>query len=144
MNLDVTRGSDLTYALSSPIVGTGVPLSMKRLGTSGDGAKKKTEFVVHVPADGVSIRSQQRTEPPQLRLCGGRLLEQRQNCKSGSHDRQDRHPSVPDAQMASLRTNGIDMKNVLELAPGQHVVRVVIRDNVTGKIGSVTAPLSVN
>ena len=29
-------------------------------------------------------------------------------------------------------------------APGQYAVRVVIRDNVTGKVGSVTAPLTVN
>jgi hypothetical protein len=46
--------------------------------------------------------------------------------------------------MASLRSSGIDMKNALELGPGSYVVRVVIRDNVTGKIGSVTAPLTVN
>jgi hypothetical protein len=36
------------------------------------------------------------------------------------------------------------MKDALELGPGQYTVRVVIRDNVTGKIGSVTAPLTVN
>jgi hypothetical protein len=52
--------------------------------------------------------------------------------------------SVPDAQTTSLRTGGIDMKNALELGPGQYAIRIVIRDNVTGKIGSVTAPLTVN
>jgi hypothetical protein len=43
--------------------------------------------------------------------------------------------SVPDAQMASLRAAGIDMKNSLELGPGNYVVRVVVRDNLTDKIG---------
>jgi hypothetical protein len=52
--------------------------------------------------------------------------------------------TVPDAQMAVLRNNGIGMKNVIELGPGQYTVRIVIRDNVTGKIGSVTTPLTVN
>ncbi len=52
--------------------------------------------------------------------------------------------SVSDAQMASLRASGIDMKNALNLGPGEYVVRVVIRDNVTGKIGDVTAPLTLN
>jgi hypothetical protein len=52
--------------------------------------------------------------------------------------------SVSDAQMASLGANGIDMKNALELPAGNFAVRVVIRDNVTGKIGSVTAPLTIN
>ena len=46
--------------------------------------------------------------------------------------------------LLALRAAGIDMKNALELGPGNYVVRVVVRDNVTGKIGSVTAPLTVN
>jgi hypothetical protein len=51
---------------------------------------------------------------------------------------------VAEAQLATLRANGIGMKNAIELGPGQYTVRMVIRDNVTGKIGSVTAPLTVN
>ena len=43
-----------------------------------------------------------------------------------------------------MRPSGIDMKNALELGPGQYAIRIVIRDNVTGKVGSVTAPLTVN
>ncbi|MGA6982448.1 MAG: hypothetical protein WCC95_06150 [Candidatus Sulfotelmatobacter sp.] len=39
---------------------------------------------------------------------------------------------------------GIGFSNSLELSPGQYAVRVAIRDNVTGKVGSVTAPLTVN
>jgi hypothetical protein len=52
--------------------------------------------------------------------------------------------AVPDAQMAALRNTGIGMKNTIALGPGQYTVRVVIRDNVTGKIGSVTTPLIVD
>jgi hypothetical protein len=47
MNPELRRSSDLTYALISPIEGTGVPLRVKWLGTSGEGAKNKDR--VHHP-----------------------------------------------------------------------------------------------
>ena len=53
-------------------------------------------------------------------------------------------PIVPEAQLGSVKANGVDFRNALDLAPGKYTVRFVIRDNVTGKIGSVTAPLTVN
>lgn len=52
--------------------------------------------------------------------------------------------SLTGAQMAVLREQGISFQNTLELRPGQYTVRVVVRDNATGKVGSVTAPLTVN
>jgi hypothetical protein len=51
---------------------------------------------------------------------------------------------VPESQLASVRTNGVGFRNSLELAPGNYTVRFVVRDNVTGKVGSLTAPLTVN
>ena len=53
-------------------------------------------------------------------------------------------PSLSDAQVASIRNTGVGFNYDLELAPGQYAVRFVVRDNVSGKIGSVTAPLTVN
>jgi hypothetical protein len=143
MNLDETRTTDLTYALSSPIEGTGVPVSMKWLGSSGEGANKKTEFVIHMPADGVSIEASNGQNHLNFDFAAAAYV----NNGKGKPVKTIGRPvntSVPDAQMASLRTAGIDMKNTLELGPGNYVVRVVVRDNVTGKIGSVTAPLTVN
>jgi VWFA-related protein len=144
MNPDVTRTSDLTYALTSPIEGTGVPVSVRWLETSGDGAKRKTEFIVHVPADGLSIEASNGQKRLNFDFAAAAYANNNKTGKAAVTTGRTVNPSVPDAQMASLRANGIDLKNVLELSPGQYTVRVVIRDNVTGKIGSVTAPLTVN
>jgi len=144
MNPDVTRSSDLTNALSSPIEGTGVPLSVKWVGTSGEGAKKKTEFIVHMPAGAVSIEASNGQNRLNFDFAAAAYLNNNKTGKAAITTSKTVTPSVPDAQMASLRAKGIDMKNALELGPGQYTVRVVIRDNVTGKIGSVTAPLTVN
>jgi len=142
MNPDVTRSSDLTYALSSPIEGTGVPLSLKWLGTSGVGANKKAEFLIHMPADGLSIEKRNGQNHLNFDFAAVAYLTDGKTGKATKTIGKAVNTGVPDAQVASLRF--IDMKNALELGPGNYVVRVVIRDNVTGKIGSVTAPLTVN
>jgi VWFA-related protein len=144
MNPDVTRSSDLTYALSSPIDGTGVPLSLKWLGTSGEGANKKAEFLVHMPADDLTIESRNGQNHLNFDFAAIAYLTDGKAGKATKTVGKAVNTAVPDGQMASLRSSGIDMKNALELGPGNYVVRVVIRDNVTGKIGSVTAPLTVN
>jgi VWFA-related protein len=144
MNLDATRTSDLTYALGSPIEGTGVPLSVKWLGTTGEGANKKTEFIIHMPADSISIEGSNGQNHLNFDFAAAVYVSSNKSEKAAKTIGKAVNTTVPDAQMASLRANGIDMKNVLELGPGQYLVRVVIRDNVTGKIGSVTAPLTVN
>ncbi len=144
MNLDETRTADLTYALSSPIDGTGVPLSVKWLGTSGDGANKKTEFVIHLPADGISIEGANGQNHLNFDFAAAAYVVSGKSEKPTKTIGKAVNTTVSDAQMASLRSSGIDMKNALELGPGNYVVRIVVRDNASGKIGSVTAPLTVN
>ncbi len=53
-------------------------------------------------------------------------------------------PTLNDAQLAEVRSKGVGFKYAIDLAPGQYSVRLVIRDNISGKVGSVTAPLRVN
>ncbi len=53
-------------------------------------------------------------------------------------------PSLTEAQVADVRMKGVSFNYALDLPPGQYAVRFVVRDNVSGKIGSVTAPLTVN
>jgi hypothetical protein len=52
--------------------------------------------------------------------------------------------AVTPQQLAMVRVKGITISRNLEIGPGQYSVRLVVRDSATGKIGSVTAPLTVN
>jgi VWFA-related protein len=144
MNFELTRSSDVSYALTSPIEGTGVPLSVRWLGSFGDHPKKKTEFVIHIPPGAVSIENTKGWKHVNFDFAAAAYVSNSKTGKAAVTTQQTFTTAVPDAQMASLLANGIDFKNALELGPGQYVVRVVIRDNVTGKVGSVTAPLTVN
>jgi hypothetical protein len=145
IHLERTRTSDLSYALTSPIEGTGVPVTVKWLGISGDGAKKIAEFHVHLPPNSVSIEGSEGQNHLNFDLAVAAFDD---NSKKGQPPAvtigRTITTAVPDAQMAALRNTGIGMKNTIALGPGQYTVRVVIRDNVTGKIGSVTTPLIVD
>ncbi len=42
-----------------------------------------------------------------------------------------------------LRANGLNYKGLLELPSGEYTVRFIVRDNLTGRMGTLTAPLEV-
>ena len=46
-------------------------------------------------------------------------------------------------KFAKLKSEGVDYAGDLHLAPGNYLVRFVVRDNQSGRMGSVTAPLAV-
>jgi VWFA-related protein len=144
IHLERTRTSDLSYALTSPIEGTGVPVTVTWLGISGDGAKKKAEFQVRLPPNSVSIEGGAGQNHLNFDFALAAFDNSSKKGQPAMTIGKTITSAVPEAQMAALLKQGIGVKNAIELVPGQYTVRVVIRDNVTGKIGSVTAPLTVN
>jgi len=140
MNPMLTRDLDMKNALHSPIEGTGVPMTVQWVGLAPNGDRKKAAFFAHMPAGGLSFEGSGRS---QLNFDFATLAYDKDGKEAGQTAR-NYTPVVPDAQMASVRANGMDFRNALELAPGKYTVRFVVRDNVTGRVGSVTAPLTVN
>jgi VWFA-related protein len=141
---ELTRSSDLGNALTSPLEGTGIPITMKWVGVTGDGDKKKAEFIVQLAPGGVTLGG-----APDNRINFEYVVtayaEKAKKDDVPKKFGQTFASSVPDNQMATLRASGVRFKGaLLDVAPGLYAVRLVVRDNVTGKIGSVTAPLTVN
>jgi VWFA-related protein len=140
MNPLLSRDRDMVNALHSPIEGTGVAMTVQWVGLAPDGDKKKAVFSAHMPGGGLTFEGNGRS---QLNFDFAALAYDKDGKEAGQTAR-NYTPVVPDAQIASVRANGMDFRNALELAPGKYTVRFVVRDNVTGKVGSVTAPLTVN
>lgn len=140
MNPMLTRDLDMKNALHSPIEGTGVPVTVEWLTVASDGDKKKAVFMAHMPAGSLSFDPAARDA---LNFDFAALAFDK-NGKEAGHALQRFTRAVPPEQLASVRANGVGFRNALELAPGNYTVRFVVRDNVTGKVGSVTAPLTVN
>jgi VWFA-related protein len=139
MNPLLSRDRDMSNALHSPIEGTGVPMTVQWVGLAADGDKKKAVFAAHMPGGGLSFEGAR----AQMNFDFAALAYDKDGKEAG-HTERNYTPIVPEAQLASVKTDGMNFRNALELAPGKYTVRFVVRDNLTGKVGSVTAPLTVN
>ena len=42
-----------------------------------------------------------------------------------------------------IRLKGVAERGALELSPGEYSVRFVVRDDLTGRMGSISAPLRI-
>jgi VWFA-related protein len=140
MNPLLCRNTDMKNALQSPIEGTGVPLTVQWVNQATDGNKQKATFAAQLPGGGLSFDPAGRD---QLNFEFAAVAYDKYGKVSGEVSN-SYAPVVPEAQLASVKTNGMAIRNAIDLAPGKYTVRFVIRDNVTGKVGSVTAPLTVN
>jgi VWFA-related protein len=141
MNPLMSRNLDMQNALHSPIEGTGVPVTVKWIGVSSDGEKRKAVFMAQMPAGSLTFDP---SGHDQLNFDFAALAFNNKDGKEAGQAIQSFTKAIPQEQLASVRANGVGFRNALELAPGKYTVRFVVRDNITGKVGSVTAPLTVN
>lgn len=135
---DLTHKADIGLALSSPFDSTGIAVTMKWQGTSPDGARKKVAFALHVPATGLI------DEADKNRFDIDFIAQATVNGAPAGNAGQTTKGTVPAAALLKIKADGIFYQNALELPPGTYDVRFVVRDNLNGRIGSVTVPLTVN
>jgi hypothetical protein len=137
MNPELSQDADVGLALLSPFDSTGIPLSVQWRGTAPDGDKKKVGFSLHLPATGVTI-------------LGDNAYNVDFMAQAVKHD-------APPANVGSIakgtftadalnkvKSDGIFYNSSFHLPPGDYRVKFVVRDNLSGRIGSVSAPLTVN
>ncbi len=135
-----SEGMDIREALSSPLDYTGMPLTVKVEAPVASGVKKKVGFSLLVPANAATVDA---SDNDRLNL---EIWYVVRNVKGEevSHNSKLYNLNLNAAYVAQLQTSGIGYNDTLELAPGQYGLRVVVRDNITGRVGSVWAPLQVN
>jgi VWFA-related protein len=139
MNPMLSRDIDMSNALHSPIEGTGVPMTVEWVTVASVGDKKKAVFLAHMPAGSLTFDPAGRD---QLNFDFAALAYDKNGKEAGQAAERFTKP-VPPEQLATVHENGVGFQNSLQLAPGTYTVRFVVRDNVTGKVGSVTASLTV-
>lgn len=140
MNRSVTQALDEEIALNSPFDATSVPIRLRWLGTTLDGDKRKVNFKIAVPSGGVLI-----DEAAQNRfsLDLNVVVTDAKGTTAGKFE-QPLQGNIKPESMATVKAQGISYHNLFEVSPGQYMVRMIVRDNLTGNIGSVSAPLTVN
>jgi VWFA-related protein len=140
MNPAGSRKEDIQFALSSPLESTGVPVMMKWQSVSGNGPKKDVRFVLNVPVSGFSVNDASRT-PVDMEFVSVAMTKNDGRVADGTS--QSLQVSNPQT-LAKLKTDGMFYASHIQLPPGSYEVRFVVRDNQSGKIGSVSAPITVN
>ena len=135
---DLTRKADVDFALSSPFDSTGIPVTVEWLPQAPDGDKKKIAFALRVPATSVI------DEADSNRFDTDFIAQVSKTGATPSRAAQTVKGAVPASALDKIKADGIFYRNALELLPGMYQVRFVVRDNLSGRIGSVSAPLTVN
>jgi hypothetical protein len=135
---DLTRKADVDFALSSPFDSTGIPVTVEWLPQEPDGEKKKIAFALRVPATSVI------DEADSNRFDTDFIAQVSKTGAAPSRAAQTVKGAVPASALDKIKAEGIFYRNALELLPGMYQVRFVVRDNLSGRIGSVSAPLTVN
>ena len=140
VNPNTAHQSDMAFALTSPFDSTGIPLTVRWRATSADGDKKKVQFGLHVAPQGLTFEGEQN----EMNLDFAIIALTAKSGTAADTISQTVQGAAKPENLPKMRAEGIAYNNALELPPGQYTVRFVVRDNLSGRIGSVSAPLTVN
>jgi VWFA-related protein len=140
MDPSSSEGIDIREALTSPLDYTGMPLSVKLDAPVTSGVKRKVGFSLLVPPNAATVDA---SDNDRLNL---EIWYVVRNVKGEnvSHNNKLYNLNLNATYLAQLQKSGIGYNDTLELPPGQYGLRVVVRDNITGRVGSVWAPLQID
>ncbi len=136
-NPQLTQKADLDLALQSPFESTGIPIAERWEGFRTKGQKKEVGFLLRVPATGI-------IDEADKNYVDLEFVAQAMNkgAVAGTVSHQFKGNIVPET-LVKLKTDGVLYRNFFDLGPGDYEVHFVVRDNLTGRIGSLVVPLTV-
>ncbi|MGH9492851.1 MAG: VWA domain-containing protein, partial [Terriglobales bacterium] len=132
---------DVRTALRSPLDYTAVPLWLHWYGqpAAGTGIKKKVPFAIFIPPQGSAIDTGANNRVSLEIVAVARNAQGEIAGRFG----QRVEDNLKDDAAKRVAAEGINFSESIEVPPGQYSVRFVVRDNVSGRVGSVAAPLKV-
>jgi len=140
--MEDTSPDSMQAALDSPLEYTGISLTAKWQETqpAAEPGKKKAIFILTMPAGFAQVDESDRNRfaidfwaaarTPKGMPAGDMEQTMEGHFKPETYDR--------------FRSKGTDYRGALAVAPGEYTVRFVVRDRLSGRIGTVSAPLKVN
>ncbi len=137
-NPDLTRKADLALALKSPFESTAIPIAAKWEAVLAKDVKKKVGFILRVPEPGLVDETNQNYVDLEFVAQASR-----QGVVAGTVSQTFKGRVAPET-LAKVKTDGVLVRNAIDLAPGDYQVHFVVRDNLSGRIGSLIVPLTVN
>ena len=128
---------DLDMALRSPFDYTGIPLRLVTKSQVDPQGKKTVTFSATIPLSGIQVDASDRDNNHLFIEIAYAALR----ADGSSYGRQDKtyNLSLNAEQLSQFQSQGLGFGDSVELAPGSQRLRVVVRDNLNGRVGSVLA-----
>jgi VWFA-related protein len=140
LDAESAHKADVNFALSSPFESTGIPMLVRWNPAAAPATEqgKKAAFAIVVPANSVV------NELDQNRFDIDFVWEADRDGATAQRDGRTTRGSLNAETLVKIKKEGVFYTNALQLLPGKYTVHFVVRNNLNGRIGSVTAPLTVN
>jgi len=134
-----TKLNEIALALSSPVDFTSLPVLARWTGTTPNGDKKRAAFELILPANAALVDEADQNHLSLEFQAAASLTTGKAIASNGRSVEAHLKPEA----LAQVRSAGVTYKGVLELPPGEYNVRFVVRDNLSGRLGSLAAPLQI-
>ena len=138
-----TRKTEILNALGSPVDYTSLPFEVAWRESNPDAAhpgRMLAQFEVGVPADAFTIDADQHNHV-QIDIAALALTEQKK--EAGEFTKIIEAHLKPES-LETVHRGGIRFSDQISLPKGRFTVRFVVRDDLGGRIGTVTAPVEIN
>jgi len=137
-----SRNSDISSALQSPLDYTSIALVVRwdKIEPSKEPGKKHVNYGMHLAPDAALINDAENNHV----VLDFVALAKTPEGKTVDHPvGQQIEAHLTAEKVVAVHQKGIAYSGALDLAPGEYTVRFVVRDDLSGRIGSVAAPLKV-
>lgn len=135
-----TKKMDLRLALVSPLDYSAVPFSVKFGAAQGQGAKKKVHFQISLPPSSNIVDASNNGQVDLEVLASARTATGQSADQFGERVQTNLKPD----SLQVVQREGLNYGNDLLVPAGEYRVRFVVRDNLSGRLGTVTATLQVS
>jgi VWFA-related protein len=139
---DTSRNQDISSALRSPLDFTSLALVVRwdKIEPGKEAGKKHVAYEMHLAPDPALISDADNNHlllefMALAKTPEGKAIDHPVGQKIESHLTAD--------NVALVRQQGVAYSGALELPPGEYTIRFVVRDDLSGRTGSVAAPLKV-
>jgi VWFA-related protein len=138
-----SQGDDLALALRSPLDYTSLPLVARwgDIRPSTEPGKKHVSYQVHLAAN-LGLIDEDANNQLGLEFVALAKTPDGKPVAAPAHKRVEAHLTAE--MVLATREEGINLTGALDLPPGEYTVRFVVRDELSGRIGSLAAPLKVD
>ena len=135
---ELTHKADVQLALGLPFDTTAIPVTARWLGITEQGGKTKIGFSLNMPESSLVDESQKNLFDMDL------IVQLSKDGVPSTVAQKTLKGEIPAQALPEIKFEGIIYNNFITVPRGKYDVRFLVRDNLTGKIGTVSTPLTVN